>query len=63
MIEVKFYYQRTNGHWYTGFKTFHDVHKAIRFIYKCNISPKMVYSGEVECDDPYDQDLISRRFQ
>lgn len=61
MIEVKFYYQRVNGIWYVGFKTFTDVQKAIKFIYKCVHSKKMVYSGEVTCDDPEDLEIINRR--
>ena len=62
MIEIVYYYQRVNGHWYKATKTFYNVNKAIRFIYKCNNSSKMLYSGEFTCDDPYDMALINSRF-
>lgn len=63
MIEIKFYYQKLNGNWNIATKTFNDVYKAIRFIYKCNRSPKLLFSGDVTCDDPYDLELIHRRFK
>ena len=63
MIEIKFYYQKLNGHWYYAHKTFYSVHSAIKFIYKCNRSSKLLYSGEFTCDDPYDVEIINRRFK
>ena len=62
MIEIEYYYQRLDGKWYKVTKTFYSTQKAIRFIYKCNSSSRMLYSGDITCDDPFDFELIQRRF-
>ena len=60
MIEVKFYYKKLNGKWYQAWKSFNSAFMAVRFIRKCNASPKMIYSGEFSADDPIDAEYIWR---
>ena len=60
MIEIKFYYRNALGKWYQAFKCFNNPYTALRFIRKCNASPKMLYSGEFTCDDPLDMEIINR---
>ena len=62
MIEITFYYLKVDGNWYRGTKNFNDTDKAIRFIYKCLRSSKLVFSGEINCEDDYDLEIIRHRF-
>lgn len=63
MIEIKYYYQKLNGIWYQAYKTFYRADKALRFLYKCKSSPRLVYDGDIACDDPLDFEYIQRRFK
>ena len=62
MIEVMYFYHRNDGKIITHYAYFHRADRALRFIYKCIRSPKMVY-GSVNCDDPYDQEWIESRIK
>lgn len=60
MIEVVYYYvSKLTGHWMKATKTFYDVKKAVRFIYKVNRTMNMSYDGEFTCDDPEDTEYIN----
>lgn len=63
MIEVKYYYIKKNGNIMQHYAYFHRVESAIRFMYKCKNSKNLVYSGEFSCTDPYDTEVINRRFK
>ena len=43
MIEVEFNYKNISGEWKTSSRTFYDVEKAIRFIFKCQRDPRLIF--------------------
>lgn len=62
MIEVEFDYKNINGDWKTGSRTFYDVEKAIRFIYKCQRDPRLSYSS-FSADDSETCEYINWRMR
>lgn len=63
MIEIKFYYKKLDGKWYQSYKQFNNPKKAVGFLYKCKSSPRLIYDGDIACDDPMDYEYIQRRFK
>ena len=43
MIEVEFSYKNIAGEWKKGSRTFTEEEKAIRFIFKCQRDPRLVF--------------------
>lgn len=62
MIEVKYYYIKKDNTIMEHYAYFHNANKALRFMFKCKNSKRMVYSGEFSSDDPLDTEYILRRF-
>lgn len=62
MIEISYYYEQSQGKWILCTNNFHNVNKAIRFMYVIQKNPRMVYMA-LHCDDPYDDKYIRRRFK
>ena len=62
MIEVEFNYKNISGEWKTGSRTFYDVEKAIRFIYKCQRDPRLSYSS-FSADDSETCEYINWRMR
>ena len=60
MIEVTYCYIRKNNTIITDVATFKDVHKALRFIYKCINSSNMTLMS-YDCSDGLDQEYLDRR--
>ena len=60
MIEIGYYYTRGDGKWILCYNKFHNVKKALRFLFMLKKHPKMVYH-ELHCDDPYDDQYLRRK--
>ena len=63
MIEVKYLYIHKNGIVTQHYAYFYHPNKALKFMYKCNNSKTLVYTGEFSCTDPIDTEYINRRFK
>ena len=45
MIEIEFEYKNISGEWKTSSRSFTDIEKAIRFMYKCKRDPRLIYKS------------------
>lgn len=63
MIEVEYLYIGKNGNITRHCAYFHNPDKAVRFMYKCNRSKNLVYSGNFTCTSPFDTEYINRHFK
>ena len=63
MIEIEFIYIRKDGLPSRAFKTFYNVKKAVKFLYKIKNSKNMVFTGNFSCDDPNDTEYINSHFR
>lgn len=59
MIEVGYYYQKGDK-WMMCYNHFHNVQKALRFLFMLKKHPKMVYMS-LHCDDKYDENYLRRK--
>ena len=60
MVSVDFSYKSVSGEWKTATKNFNDEEKAIRFIYKCQRDPRLVFCS-FGADDYETTQYIMRR--
>lgn len=63
MIEVEYLYIHKNGSVTKHSAYFQRADKALRFMYKCNRSKNLVFTGDFTCTDPEDTEYINRRWK